>query len=237
MALSSRFAELRKAFLSSNLPAGRGELADAVRAFPALRRPAFRAAAMDLGEALAKRRVMVWAEEVQPEAEALYRATMARFVELANGYVERLSAGAADAGVLTPEEFCVERGFRQDTQFFFTSLLTLAAPGFWAWMLDWIRPRSRLIASAIRQASRYLDHLMVTNSARVANDLTARVEESQRRLESEIRGRLSVLVTTAERALGRARTQQAAGAEAVRAGLSRIDAWHAQVERLLDRQA
>jgi GTP-binding protein EngB required for normal cell division len=235
--LSSRFGDLREAFLAHEVPSAGGELAEAVRASPAPRGPAFRDAAMGLGREVARHRVTAWAGEVEPKAEALYSETMTRFVELANSFVARLSSGASEGIALRQEEFSVERGFRQDAHFFFTSLLTLTAPGFWSWLLDWIRPRGWLVASAIRQASQYMNRLIATNSARVANDLTARVEESQRRLESEIRLRLSALVTTAERALGRAREQQAAGAEAVRAELARIDRLREQVKDQIGKAA
>ena len=88
------------------------------------------------------------------------------------------------------------------------------------------------MAAAVGDPARlsYLDRLMTTNSARMANDLTARVEESQRRLELEIRTRLSRVVDSAERALEGARAQQASGAEAVRASLARIDRLREQVE-------
>jgi hypothetical protein len=233
LALSSRFGDLRELFLASAIPAGRRELADAVLAAPFRRGPGFRASAMDLGREIARRRVTAWLHEIEAKAEALYGDTMARFVELANGFVARLASGASDI-VVRREEIVVERGFRERSHFFFTSLLTLTAPGMLGWLFDWIRPRSWHVASATRQASQYCERLTTTNSARVANDLTARVEESQRRLESEIRTRLSALVTTADRALERAREQHAAGADAVRAGLLKIDDMRRQVEQLLD---
>jgi predicted GTPase len=235
VALSSRFASLREAFLASEAVLARSELADAVRAAPVRRGPTCRANAIDVAQEIAKRRVTAWAQEIEPKAEALYRATTGRFVELANDFVARLSHGASDGLALRQEDFIVERGFRADAHFFFTSMMAHSSPGFWAWVLDWIRPHRLLVASAIRQATRYLERLMTTNSARVANDLTARVDESQRRLESEIHARLSVLLTTAERALAWARAQQAAGAEAVTARLAEIARLREQVEGLIDR--
>ena len=159
----------------------------------------------------------------------MYTDTVARFITLANEFVGRLAPGTS-AGTLTQEEFVVERGFRHDAHFFFTSMLTYAAPGFWAWALDWVRPRGALVRSVVRQTSEYLDRLMTTNSARMANDLTNRVEESQRRVEVEIRTRLSRLVSGAERALERARAQQASGADAMSAGLSNLGRLREQVE-------
>ena len=223
VALSSQFGDVREAFLADEIPAAQREMADDLRVAPVRRGPTFRLQALDLSHEVARRRVITWADRVEPKAEAMYSETMARFVELANSFVARLASGVSDTIALREEEFAVERRFREDTHFFFTSLMALATPGFWAWVLDWVRPHQLLVASAIRQASRFVARLMVTNSARVANDLTARVEESQRRFESEIRARLSVLLTTAERALERARVQQAAGAESVGLELLKID--------------
>jgi len=229
VALSTRFAGLRSGFLASEAPLALAELDGGVRAAPFQRGPACRSLAIDLAHDIARRRVMTWARKIEPTAETLYSETIARFVTLANDFVGRLAPGTSGAG-MTQEEFGVERGFREDAHFFFTSMLTLAAPGFWAWVIDWVRPREWLLRSAIRHASQYLDRLMTINSARMANDLTARVEESQRRLELEIRTRLSRVVDSAERALEGARAQQASGAEAVRASVARIDRLREQVE-------
>jgi hypothetical protein len=144
--------------------------------------------------------------------------------------LELLEQVMEPADQLTRDRFVVEPGFREDAHFFFTSLLTVAAPGFWAWILDWIRPRPVLLRSSIRQASKCLGRLMTTNSARMANDLTARVEESQRRLAVEIRAGLSSLVEGAEHALERARVRQASGAEAVTTALARLDHLRKRVE-------
>ena len=73
---------------------------------------------------------------------------------------------------------------------------------------------------------------MASNSSRVGNDLSSRVAESQRRVEFEIRQHLSTLVTSAQRALSNARAQHAAGAEAVKAELTRVDALRRRVGRL-----
>jgi GTPase Era involved in 16S rRNA processing len=227
--LSTRFSELRRHFLATGGLPARRELDERVRAAPFRRGPACRASAIDLAYAVAKHHVTAWAREIEPTAEALYRETNSRFVALANDFVARLAPECSTAS-LTLDEFVIEHGFRAEAHFFFTSMLTLAAPGFWTWVLDWLRPRGSLLRSSVRTAWDYLDRLMNTNSARMANDLTARVDESQRRVELEIRTRLSQLVDSAERALGRARAQQASGADAVRAELARIDVLRGRVE-------
>jgi hypothetical protein len=228
LALSRRFADLRATFLDAESVPARRELDDAVRSDQTRRGPACRSAAIGVAHDVARRRVDTWAREVEPRAEVLYHETVSRFVVLANDFVARLAPDAA-AGPLTREEIVVGPGLNQNARFFFTSMLTLAAPGFWAWVLDWMRPRAWLVRSSARHAGQYLDRLMTTNSARMANDLTARVEESQRRLESEIRSRLSRLVEGAERALERARTQRAAGAGAVESERRRLEELRTEV--------
>jgi hypothetical protein len=234
VALSTRFDELRAAFLEHGLPDARDELAAGAMAGLPRRGPVYRESLFDLAHDIAKRRVTTWARETEPKAEALYRATTGRFVELANAFVRRLSQGTSDGIALKQEDFSVERGFREDTHFFFTSMMSLASPGFWTSALDWVRPRRFLIASAIRQTGAYLERLMTTNSARAEHDLTARVEESQRRLVAEIRTRLSVLIASVERALTSARTHQAAGADAVQARLTEIDTLAAHTRDLMN---
>jgi GTPase SAR1 family protein len=231
-ALSERFADAQHAFLARAIPDARQELAAAVAATTSQRGPAARAAAMDAALRVARRRVTAWAEHVEPEAEAMYAATMARFVEIANDFIRRLASGASSGPAIEAGGISGERGFREGGRFFFTSLLTLTDPGLWTWLFDWVRSHRSRIASSIRHASRYLERLIRTNSARLANDLSARVAGSERRLESEIRERLSTLAESAQRALNRARAQQAAGAEAVRAELVRLDDLRRRVERL-----
>ncbi len=222
VALAERFAALRRQFLSEQGTEARAELERIARAEPRLPGSSCRARVIELAHEVASRRVATWVREIEPQAEALYGDAVARFVVLANDFVVRL--GPADsAGSLAPDPFVVERGFSQDARFFFTSLLTVAAPGFWAWALDRVTPRGALLRSSVRQACGYLDRLMTTNSARMANDLTARVEESQRRLTAEIRARISYLVESAERALARARVLHASGEEAVKSELVKID--------------
>jgi predicted nucleic acid-binding Zn-ribbon protein len=232
VALSGRFAEARQAFLQRAVPDARQELATAVGAAANRRGPATRAGAMHSALEIATRRVTAWTEEVEPQAEHMYGATMTRFVEIANNFIRRLSPGPSSVLAIEVEDISSEQSFREPARFFFTSLLTLTDPGLWTWLFDWVRSHRSRVASSARQASRYLERLIASNTARVANDLSSRVSESQRRLEFEIRERLSTLVTSTERALGNARTQHAAGAQAIERELARLDEVRRHVERL-----
>jgi len=63
--------------------------------------------------------------------------------------------------------------------------------------------------------------------------LDDRVAESRHRLEAEIRASLKEIYASAERALERARTAQAAGDAAVRRELGRIETLGAKVRAIL----
>jgi hypothetical protein len=78
-------------------------------------------------------------------------------------------------------------------------------------------------AAVTESCAEFLDQLLETNSARIQNDLTRRVGESRRTLESSIRARLSEGVAVAERSLGRARALQAEGSAAVARAVSELD--------------
>jgi len=89
----------------------------------------------------------------------------------------------------------------------------------------------------VRRAARlYLERLLDTNSTRVQNDLIERARQSRQRLETEIRGRISEAHEVAARALARAREAHAAGADAVRAELDRLDYLKHVVAALTDGQ-
>jgi polyhydroxyalkanoate synthesis regulator phasin len=84
----------------------------------------------------------------------------------------------------------------------------------------------------LRDAGAYLEGLLTSNSARIQNDLIERVRESRRRLEAEIRERLSTALILAEEAFARARTRHAAGAAAVRAEIETLETLRRAVENL-----
>jgi len=94
---------------------------------------------------------MAWARVAKPRAERLYADAVARFVSLANDFTDRLAPDAPAAN-LKREEFLVDRGFRQEAPFVFTSMLTLAEPGVATSALDWLRTRRSRHRSSSRDA-------------------------------------------------------------------------------------
>ncbi|MGZ6988707.1 MAG: hypothetical protein ACXVH0_07085, partial [Thermoanaerobaculia bacterium] len=92
--------------------------------------------------------------------------------------------------------------------------------------------RGALRRAASRDAAAYLERLLSSNSARIQNDLIERVRESLRRLEAEIRSRLSEAVRSAVSALERAKARQAEGEASVAAELGRLDGLKHRAQRI-----
>ena len=225
--LSATFRGVRGTFLADALPFARQRLAAALFQERATNGRTSRARAMEIAFEVASEIVRAWQNEVEPRAETMYQRAMARFVQLANEFVARL--GASAAGFENVDEVPEEFGFRTRGEFFFTSMITLTSAGPVEWLLDRLVPAAWRQGAIDRSAALYLERLITTNSARVANDLSERVLESRRRLEDDIRGRLRALVENAERAIVNARAQLDAGEDAVRAELARIDALKTEV--------
>jgi GTP-binding protein EngB required for normal cell division len=230
--LARAFAEEQARFLASAGPdAARAldESMDAVAREPGAR---LRERSASLARATAERVITGWAARVEPTAEELYRGAMARFVALGNGVLRELSDVGDAAGEGAVHELPGEAGFRTRRRFQFHDLLTLGGPGPLTRIFDRLRSRSGVAVSAKVAARAFLDHLLATNSARVANDLTERVVESRRRLEAELLGLLRDLSAEAERSLDQARRTHAEGADAVAAALSRLDSLQHRTEAL-----
>jgi hypothetical protein len=212
--------EERESFLNAALPAAQDELEEAF----VLREPSSLA---ETARSIAHRHVGSWRAAIQTEAEALYRALAARFVDLANGLLADLGRLPGLEGL--PLALLPEAGFRAAGAFFFTDLLTVAEPSFGRSL----RLRSGGTPPALRHARDYLRRLLETNSARVVNDLRERALQSRRQLEAEVRARLDDLSASARRALDNARAARAEGAERVRCESERLGELRAAVEALL----
>lgn len=226
--LSRRFTEERDRFFSRALPEAQRELQAAIRAEqvagPALRQPA-----LDHAVEVTKRWLDRWRQEQEPQAEALYREAMTRFVELANQFQETL---ASVPGLERLPDLSAEVGFRRKSHFHYTEMLPVAPASLGRWLLDVAGIRSRRTRAIERDAGRYLERLLEVNSARTKNDFVERVVESRRLLEKEVRDRLRELCASAEGALEAARQTRAAGSQAVKAKLARIEALRSQTDAL-----
>ncbi|MGE5715890.1 MAG: dynamin family protein [Acidobacteriota bacterium] len=222
--LTKKFGEDREAFLSSALESAARELIrEIASAAPEASLRRLRAPARDAALAVARRHLDAWLASEQPAAEALYHGAAERFLSLGNEFLRRF----LEHGELGPETFPAElgseAGFRAKSRLFYTELLAVARPSLLSWVLDRLRTRGSLRRAVLRDAGAYLERLLSSNSARIQNDLVERVRESRRRLEFEIRSRLSEAVRSAVSALARAKARHAEGEACVAAELARLD--------------
>jgi len=205
------------------IPVASRELAYAIRAVDARRGAALRSRAFELADEIARRHLTAWRAEAQAMGEALYIEATQRFVDLANGFLERL-AGAGDAALAgLPRALSPEKGFRWRSRLYFTSLITMTTPSLLEWFLERFRSRERQLVVLDRQIGEYLGSLFISNAARIRDDFNDRVLESRRRFLSEIRAALTEVLASSESALVRAKERRAQGSEAVRAEVERID--------------
>ncbi len=223
--LSARFAADREAFLfAAHAEAGR-ELESALEGLRCGGAREWRARARESAAAITRARLDRWLAAEQPVAESLYRAAAERFLALGNEFLRRFLA----SGELEPEALPAglghEAGFRAKSGLFYTELLAVAQPSAPSWLADIFRTRAALGRAVARDTAAYLERLLSSNSARFQNDLIERVRESRRRLEAEIRARLSEAVRSATSALERAKARRAEGDASVAAELRRLGEW------------
>ncbi len=231
--LTKKFGKDREAFLSAALESAVRELIhqiDAGAAETSLR--PLRARAREAAAAIARRRLDAWLATEQPAAEALYRGAAERFLALGNEFLRRFVEHAELGPETFPAELGPEAGFRAKSRLFYTELLAVAQPSPFSWVLDRFRTRGVLRRAVLHDAAAYLERLLSSNSARIQNDLIERVRESRRRLEAEIRSRLSEAVRSAVSVLARAKARHAEGNASVAAELERLDGLRRSARRI-----
>jgi GTP-binding protein EngB required for normal cell division len=228
--LARTFRERQEAFL----PRARDDAWDALSsraAALAVGRGRLREAAFDLARAVAVDLAERFRAELEPEAERLYGEAMARFVALANEFLERVASDPAMDAL--PRMLGPESGFRARSELHYTGLLYTTTRTPLGWVADLLRTRRGAVRAAVRRAGGYLDDLVEANSSRIANDLVERAATSRARLEAEIRGRLREISHRARRALEEARHRREEGQRAVEDELSRLEALCTETESLL----
>jgi len=218
-----RLTEQQSRFLERALPAAQqaleSQLAQASEPRLRLRRRAF-----DLARDIARQWLDRWLDEEQPAAEQLYREGSRRFVELGNELLDKLvEPGTPGVSKLDPE-----LGFRVRSRLYYTELMRLD-PGPASWVRDVFRTRESTLRAVGRDGGRYIGRLLETNASRIVGDLNERVLASRQQLEAQIRQTLRTAMQSAERTLERARATQAAGADAVRQAVARLQALRAEV--------
>lgn len=224
------FEEQWKGFLARAIPLAREELLTAIRGLQG-RREQVRQQALRLAQDIALRWVDQWLMEAAPAAEKLYRGAAERFDGLANDFLQRL-ATSKEALANLPRAVNLDLGFRTPSRLYYTELMHLTGRSPQRWLLDLLSPPGVARRRIEREANDRVERLLHTNATRVMNDLDERVLESRRRLEGELQEHLRAVYTSADRALQRARNQQAAGEQAVQAEVNRLESIRPRVEML-----
>ncbi|HLK11701.1 MAG TPA: dynamin family protein [Candidatus Binatia bacterium] len=228
--LHAALVEQQERFLARAVPAARAALGEELSQARGLGRGALRQRGIETAQVHFREALEQWRADEQPAAEARYRKAAERFVDLANEFLARVARAAEMDGL--PRRIEGEVGFRVKSQLYYTEMLRLTGRSPLRWLVDALRPPGSARRAVAREVGAYLERLLVTNAARVKNDLDEQVERSRQRLEAEIRAHLRDVQAVAERALERARAQRARGEAAARAEIERLRALRARVEAL-----
>ena len=222
--LSDMFLAQRKQFLASAMPKVEGEFGDELRALPRRYGPAFRRAAFRIAQEVSERNLRPWLEAEQATAEQEYRKVAARFVNIGNDFLKKLSESGVPEFTRMPRGLDSDRGFRVPSHFTFERSLHVALPASpLRYIADVFLGFAHAYGVIANEAKAFLAHLMDMNSTRVQSDVLNRVQESRGLLQVEIRKLLHEVTRIAEHALQRARTAKSEGASAVQSALGQLD--------------
>jgi Dynamin family len=195
-------------------------------------RSRLRARSYEAAQEVSREAVERWRAGMEPTAERLYLRSTARFVDLANEFLER-AASSGEPGVdALPRAIEAEAGFRVESRLHYTELLYLTANPY-AWFLDVVRPREWTVRALTSRVGQYLSDVLEANGSRVANDLAERVAGSRTRLEAELHGILRRVTEVAERAIDRAQARRSEGEAAVRREVENLESLSARTAALL----
>ncbi len=232
--LSDAFLGRRKEFLGRILPQAMSECDGELKRLRRRYGPSFRRAAMGVCQKVAEKHVLPWLAAEQAYAEEEYKKAAARFVDLANDFLKKLSESGIPELSRMPNALETEKGFRIHSRFSFEQFLSVAMPASpLRYLADILLSAVRAYGVMERAAREFLEHLLETNSTRVQSDVVDRVQESRGQLEAEIRRVLLEVGHIAQRALEHARLAKAAGAEAVEKKVSRLTDIEAEVRTFL----
>ncbi len=226
--VSRRCTERRDSFLARTIPAARKEFHNAILQATERRESALYDPATEIAQSISRRLLNQWLEEERPAAEAMYRESAHRFVQLANDFLKRVTESGDSRLAALPSTVSEESGFRVKGKLYFGEHFGFPRQTVAEWIVGIFKSRRRQLEIVEKKVARYLVTLLSLNSTRILNDFDAIVRESGRRLEAEIRGMLNELRTTAESTLARAEATRAAGTEAVRSSLERLERLHAK---------
>jgi GTPase Era involved in 16S rRNA processing len=112
MRLAMTLLRRRKEFLKQVLPITREEFERETSAVATTFGPSRRRELMAIAQAVARRHVMPWLDTEETQAEDLYGAVTARFVNLVNGLLQRISEEQGADFSHLPKSLDAEHGFR-----------------------------------------------------------------------------------------------------------------------------
>ncbi len=233
MRLSNTLLARRKEFFRHSFPLASQELEHEASSVTTSFGPSRRRQLMMLAQTVARRHVMPWLDAEEVQAEELYSAVTARFVNLVNGLLQRISEEQSADFSHLPKSLDPEPGFRTRSRFFFHDMITIAQPASpLLFGLDTLMGALRIRLWFQRAAENFLERLLDANASRVQGDVERRVVESRSRLESDVRQLLREVSTSAEQALSNARELMAAGTGAVHDELARLGKLQEEVDTL-----
>lgn len=218
--LERQFAARRTTFITSTVEELHFLLDRALFTLPVRARgEAFRVA-----RDLAHRALMPWLEQENREAGAAYAVSVARQVEFTNHLLADVRANAPDLLSRLPDELPAVTSFSVPSRYFYRELPVFTQISPLRALFDRILSPERARADVRLAVRDYLAKLLEMNSTLVLNDLTERMDESQRRLEGEVRRMFDTVRSAAERAVEQGRVAHAAGAAAVAQTLAVLEA-------------
>lgn len=228
--LSVAFERLRERFIAVAVPAAREQCRAALAG---MAKTSLRQRAYSIAQDIASKRIDEWRREIEPQAEALYRTAIERFVEIGRVFATRLASADASLSNVVAGSLDAPT-LRARPRFFHTDLLALTGGGPVEWLADHLLSDASHRRSVTNAASAYVERLLESNGHRLANDLRERVRESRRVMESDLRRRLRDVLDTTARAYDRAREQHQLGNSAVQQSVRVIDERLVRLRQLLD---
>jgi GTP-binding protein EngB required for normal cell division len=232
--LSDICLDRKKNFLNANLGEAKSQAGQVFEKIQRWYGPRYRREVMHAAQTIAAERVLPWLAKEQAYAEDEYRKVAARFVNIGNEFLTKLSESKIPELSRVPSALNSEKGFRVASRFRFEDLIHIAQPAsplryLADVVLGFIGARSVIR----KEAMEFLEYLLEMNSSRVQADLIDRVGESQGQLEAEIRKLLHQITRMATAALEHAREAKSRGSTAVEEKLVRIATVEKEIQLLL----
>ncbi|HVW26940.1 MAG TPA: dynamin family protein [Polyangiaceae bacterium] len=229
--LARTFEVKRNDLLAGAFPVAAAELDRILTFLSSERRGKLRASGLRAARDVAEQRIEGWRDEMTPLANDLYRTSMSRFAELANGLVRPL-ADPEDPLLAALPTFEPPAGLAAEARFYFHEQYEDSSGGVSA-AREFADTRERIEARVREEARAYLRRLLEANSTLAANDFRDQVVESRRRLEGALRMHLNSVADIARRALEQARRLHSEGASAVEAAIRELDGARDELSALI----